>query len=369
MAITEPLRLAESVSGRDLAEVLREGGVAGAGGAGFPTYAKYLKPQPYHMTNAQESEPGYYIDKWLHRTYPREFAELYRFLLQWGCKKIIVAPKYKDREWFIPLEEATGARVLDCRGKGNHVNPDDYEEDILFTYTDDLYSFGKEQALLLNTCGVKLAARQLPTDHGFIVNNTETLYNMYSLLTEGRPVLTKYVHAFGETPKHIFVEAPIGTPAADLFEAAGMTIDEIEAKGFVVVDGGPGWFTVIDDPRNYSITKRTNSLLVIDPNYADPKRKDVRNVGKWKGYPREDGPEPEKEPSRTLEPSVVRIRLTDNPEFKIITPSRPVVEVGQKVEAGQVIAVPQEEGFSINHHASISGTVRAVTDEYIEIAR
>jgi len=369
VAVTRSLQVVESLRGRPLAEVLKEGGVAGAGGAGFPTYAKYVKPLPYHITNAQESEPGYYIDKWLHKAHPEEFAELYNFLLEWGFQKIIIAPKWKDREWFLPLEEATGARVFDVRGRGNVVNLSEVEEKILFAYTDDQYAFGKEQALILNTCGVRLAARDLATDHGFVVSNTETLWNMYKLLTRGEPVTMKYVHVYGETPKHIFVDVPVGTPAADLFEEAGMPLDEIQERGFVVVDGGPGWFSIIEDPRSYSVTKRTNSLLVIDPNYADPKRGDVRTIGNRQGYPKEPKEQHQQAPSKVLEPAVVRVRLQDNPDFAIVKPAVPVVEVGQAVKKGDLIARPAAEGFSNSFHASIDGTVTEITEQWIEIRR
>lgn len=369
MAVTEALQLAESVKGRPLADILREGGVAGAGGAGFPTYAKYVKPLPYHLTNAQESEPGYYIDKWLSKVKAQEFTELYRYLLSWGCERIIIAPKYKDREWFLQLEAATGGKFFDVRGKGSAINPGEVEEEIVFTYTDDMYAFGKEQALILWSCGVKLAARDLPSNHGFIVNNTETLWNMYRLLTTGQPVTSKYVHVYGESPKHIFVETPVGTPLTDLFEEAGMPLAEVQERGFVVVDGGPGWFSIIEDPASYSVTKRTNSLLILDPEYADPKRGDVRTVGNRQGYPKEPADQHQQEPSKMLAPELVNVRLTDNPEFAIIKPSVPTVERGQKVAAGDVIAKPAAEGFSNYLHASISGTVTDITSEWITIRR
>lgn len=367
---TPKLQLHAAFQGRALADILKEGGVAGAGGAGFPTYVKYAKPLPYHLTNAQESEPGYFIDKWIHYTYPQEFTELYHYLLEWGCGKIIIAPKYKDREWFIPLEKATGAKICDCRGK-QPINPDEHEEPILITYTDDMYAFGKEQALIRTTTGVKLAQRDLPGNFGFIVNNTETLLNMYRLLTTGEPVTRKFVHIYGETPHHLFTEAPLGTTAADLFREAGTSIEEIQEKGHIIIDGGPGWYSIVEDPYNYSLTKRMNALIVCDPEYADPRaRNDVRTVGQRQGYPRIPLEQQEKKPRGFMEPDTVQVRLIDNPDFAIVKKAVPIVSVGDKVKTGQVIArAADDEGFSIPAHASIDGTVTAVTDEYIEIKR
>lgn len=361
------LTLVDALRNKSLAEIIKEGGIVGAGGAGFPTYVKYSKPQPYLLTNAQESEPGYFIDKYLHKAHADKFTKLYHFLLDWGIKKVLVAPKYKDREWFLPLEQETEGRVFDCRGK-NPINPDDYEESIFFTYTDDNYTFGKEQATLLVTTGVRLAARDLPGNHGYIVNNSETLYNMYRLLFEGKPVTSKFVHIYGETPQHIFTEVPIGTMLVDLLLEAGTGIDEVESKGYVIVDGGPGWFSIVDDPRNYSITKRMNSLIVVDPNYVDLSRKDIRDLPKRQGYPRRPKDEQEQQPRGLFEPNFVRVQLKDS-AFEIVKAAQPTVSVGDQVKTGDVIAAASNEGFSVPQHASINGTVTKITDKWIEIQK
>lgn len=352
---------------KPLSEVIKEGGIVGAGGAGFPAYVKYSTPQPYHLTNAQESEPGYYMDKWLHKVHAEKFAQLYRFLLEWGTNKIIIAPKYKNREWFLPLEKATEGRVFDCRGK-NPINPDDYKESILFTYTDDTYAFGKEQATLRVTTGVKMTSRDLPGDYGYIVNNSETLYNIYRMLFEGHPVTSKFIHVYGETPQHVFTEVPLGTMTEDLLLEAGTSIAEVERKGHVIIDGGPGWFSVVEDPHNYAVTKRLNSLIVVDPEYVDLKRKDIRDVPKRNGYPRRPKEEQEQEPRDLFEPNHVRVQLIDS-AFPIVKPAIPQVKTGDYVEVGQVIAVASNEGFSIPQHASISGTVKDVTERWIHIQR
>lgn len=364
----EGLKVIDSLRDRPLSDVLKEGGLVGAGGAGFPTWAKYVAAHPYHVTNAQESEPGYYIDKWLHKARAKEFAELYQWLLGWGVKKIIVAPKYKDRPWFEELEALTKGEVLDCRGK-NRYRPDDVDNPILFTYTDDKYAFGKESALLLICGGVKIGPGERPTDHGYIVNNSQTLFNMHALLTTGRPLTRKYVHVYGETPKHVFLDAPVGTLAEDLLQAAGTSVDEIRAKGFVVVEGGPGWYEVVETPASFSLTKRTNSLLVVDPAFRDPTQKDVLEKPNQPGYPRTPASAHQQEPSAPLEPARVRVRLVDNPRFAAILPAVPTVQPGDAVTAGDVVAKAASEGFSVNQHAPVTGKITAVTDAWVEIER
>jgi len=44
-------------------EIMRQAGIVGAGGCGFPTYFKWKNPQPNLIVNGTESEPGYWADK------------------------------------------------------------------------------------------------------------------------------------------------------------------------------------------------------------------------------------------------------------------------------------------------------------------
>lgn len=362
------LQLHASAEERPLADVIQDAGIAGCGGAGFPTYCKYTSPQATLVVNAQESEPGYFIDKWVHQNHVQDFVDLFAFFKQWGVKKVVVGAKMKDRDWFRPLEEATGGAVVDSTGR-NRTDPNTLAEDVVFSYTDDRYAFGKEGALLLVVAQQKVPPGEYPGQHGFIVNNSQTLLNIHQALTTGAPVTRKYVHVFGETPKHVFVDVPVGTPVADLFEEAGTSVGEIENKGFVVVEGGPGWFHKVD-PGMHSVTRRTNSILVIDPAFRDPNGKDVLAGRGKEGYPRRPESEMAQTPSSGADIPVVRVPLVDNPDFAVVHPAVPCVKAGDEVTVGQLIAKASEaEGFSLPCHASITGKVASVTEHFIEITR
>lgn len=354
------LKVIDAFAGRALPDVLREGGVVGAGGAGFPTWAKYTAPQPFLVVNAQESEPGYFIDKWLHQ---QKSAELYALLdhlrrnhLSEGGK-VVVAAKLKDKPFVDVMEaHAPSFRVLDCTGRNRH-NLREQTEPFLFTYTDDRYPYGMETALLLIVAQQKIPQGERPTQHGFIVNNSETLWNIHRLLTTGAPVTTKFVHVYGATPKHTFCEVPIGTPVAVVLDDAGVSVDEVKARGFVVVDGGPGWFEKID-PDTAVITRRTNSILVLDPAVVDVTQKDVFDKPNKPGYPRPDTVfTTTPAPLSTSRPGFwVRIPLVDNPNFKVVRPAIPIVAPGDRVTRGQLIA-RADDGVSLACHASIDGVV------------
>ncbi len=365
MSHVAPLSRHPSHGDTSLADIIRTAGISGAGGAGFPTYPKYDAPLNVHVTNAQESEPGYRCDKWLHEAHPDTFAALYAFLLEWGVEKVLFGAKLKDRSCFQALEDATGGTVLDCTGRNRHPL-DEQENPILFAYTDDRYAYGKEGALLLVAANTKVPAGERPNQHGFIVNNSETLWNIICAVKDAAPVTEKLVHVYGESPRHAFVRVPVGTPVATILEDAGMPLAEVEAKGFALVDGGPGWFEKIDSPRDAVVTRRTNSVLILDPAYRDPNGKDVLAKGPNPGYPKEGGPTVPDAPA-DLASDVVRIPLIDNPAFDSVKPAVPTVKVGDEVARQDVIAAAADTGISIPAHASISGKVTAVTPTSIEI--
>ncbi|HEY1101771.1 MAG TPA: NADH dehydrogenase subunit [Myxococcota bacterium] len=360
------MRLHPDLEGRSLVDALRRGGVVGAGGAGFPTWAKLQTPLPLLVVNAQESEPGFIADKWLHRTYARELLDVLTHLRTQGCTQTIVAAKQKDRAWLEPQIQLAGssAVVVDATGRNRPV-PSAHAQRLLFAFTDDRYAFGMESALVMIVANAKIPPFERPSQHGIAVINSETLFNIHRLLSTGVPVVDKLVHVFGATPRHTLARVPIGTPASVVLEDAGVTVDDIEARGFVVVDGGPGWFTPVD-PRRAVVTRRTNGLLVLDPAVVDVTKKDVFATKKKLGYPAE-GALPPSSPTM-LTPSVVRVPLVDNATLKGVRPALPCVQIGDDVVAGQTLAVADVEGFSVDVHASIAGTVVAVGDDGVTIS-
>jgi Na+-translocating ferredoxin:NAD+ oxidoreductase RnfC subunit len=349
----------------EIATTLRNAGVSGAGGAGFPTHAKWerLDDVPFLVVNHQESEPNYYIDKWLGRSRAEEFASFFDALLDQAFELVVVCAKETDRErWVGKLEDATdGSAHAPDRLP---LDPDD-ESGVVFAYTEDRYEYGMESVLLRLVADVVLQDG-LPMDHGWIVQNTETMHNVFRALDEGTPVTRKYVHVDGNVPRHRFLEVPVGTPAATLLDAAGRSSPELD--GETLADGGPGWcFEVDASPAEFGVNKRTNCVLVLDEdavaeNTLGDGRVNVLNAYDWSG-------DHETEPTR-IEPDVVRVPLVTNPDFGgVVAASRPVVGEGAEVAEGEMIAVPGRDGISNAQHASIDGTVTAVTDAHVEIRR
>ncbi|MEY7848898.1 NADH dehydrogenase subunit [Natrarchaeobius sp. A-rgal3] len=350
----------------DEVERIRDAGIAGAGGAGFPTHAKWERADSteYLLVNHQESEPNYVVDKWLGKTRAREFAELFDRLLEDVFDVIVVSAKRTDREAYLrSLEAETGGTIRAPEELPLEVES---ESGVVFAYTDPTYQYGME-SVLLNVVADTVIGSDLPADHGWLVQNTETIYNVSQAFREARPVTSTYVHVDGNVPRHRFLEAPIGTPANTLLEAAGVPPESLPSDA-VVASGGPGWcFAVDSPPREFGVTKATNGLLVLEESTVEDNtlgdgRIDVLESRAWG-----DG-DLETEPTATLEPARVRIPLITNPAFEeTVRRAEPVVDPGDRVETGQVVAASVPEGISIPQHASIDGTVTAVDETAVEI--
>ncbi|MFA9504918.1 NADH dehydrogenase subunit [Natrinema sp. H-ect1] len=366
--VLQPDRLSDWPSMRgDGVERIRNAGIAGAGGAGFPSYAKWeqVASTDYLLVNHQESEPNFFVDKWLGKSRATEFAALFDALLEDVFEVVVVSAKWTDRdEYMTELEAETGGTV---------VPPDklpldvETESGVVFAYTDAQYQYGME-SVLLNVVADTVVGSELPTDHGWLVQNTETMANIYRALTDGTPVTHTYVHVDGAVPQHRFLKVPIGTPASALLSAAGRPSDELPSDA-VLVSGGPGWcFEIKTPPDEFVVDKSTNGLLVLDEstvtdNTLGDGRIDVLESRDWTAGPMET------EPMATIEPDIVRIPLLTNPDFEgTVSPGIPTVEPGDRVEAGTVVATPPSTGIGIPHHASIDGEVTAVTETSIEIA-
>ncbi|QLG49515.1 NADH dehydrogenase subunit [Natrinema halophilum] len=353
--------------GENAVERIRNAGVAGAGGAGFPAYAKWerMRSTDYLLVNHQESEPNYFIDKWLGKTRAAELASLFDALLEDVFEAVVISAKWTDRdEYMIELEAATGGTV---------VRPDELPVDIetesgvVFAYTEPRYQYGME-SVLLNVVADTVIGSDIPTDHGWLVQNTETMTHIYRALTEETPVTHTYVHVDGGVPRHRFLEVPIGTPASALLSAAGRPPETLPSDAMLAT-GGPGWcFEIERSAEEFGVRKATNGLLVLDEatveeNTLGDGRIDVIESTDWTARPMET------EPTETVEPDRVRIPLITNSDLEgTVAPGTPTVAPGERVEAGDVVATASSTGIGIPHHASIDGEVTGVTDSSIEIA-
>ena len=183
----------KALSRDEAVEIMRQAGIVGAGGGGFPTYFKWKNPQPNLIVNCTESEPGYWGDKLVHREFFDQFMELFEAMKAiFGIENVIMGVHFKDEEWFSRYDEnANGLYSV--------------------IHVPDKYSMGEEKTLIKNMFyedKEKWVPRRvelpdgnkrpgLPLDAGHIVNNSETLLNIYNALFLGQAGHHEVLQVFG----------------------------------------------------------------------------------------------------------------------------------------------------------------------------
>lgn len=350
-----------------IAERLLRCGVAGAGGAGFPSYVKWsnLDTVDCLMVNLQEGEPVFYGDRWLVNDRLEFYCKGLEYLLENFFSTVVVATKKKYREeWISGLEARLDPGVL---------LPEDLpfesgDRDGLFlAYTGERYELSQEASLLWTVAGLQIG-EELPTEHGWIVQNAESIHNIFQALFKNRPVVRKLVAVYGPQIPHCFLDLPVGTPFGEIMGKYDNELLPTDSK-LVLMDGGPGWASEVEvSPENFGITKRTNGVMVADRDfmekYRDPREPERINCMAAHDWGEEQH---QKQPCK-YEPENVLIPLVSNPGLEgVVYPGRPLVEKGQEVEAGDPVAAPSQDGISNYHHASVEGAVKEVTDRNVVI--
>lgn len=366
----------------EVVKLFRDMGLVGAGGAGFPTYFKYLKPPPILIVNAEEGEPGYEANKLILLKYTEAFVEVFDALKRiFGFEKIMIGAKDKDKERLKKLESI-------------------FE----IAYTPSIYGMGEERWLTKALTGREVAADKLPSSVGVLVNNVETIYNMYKALFLQQPVTEKYVNVYGEVTEQRVLLAPVGTYIIDILGMIG--VDTSRSHDLMAIDGGPmmgdkltgeaSWldkvsgdlFTVKRELSKAGIKKSTNGILVADaklyvrdqeafrhlPGKEPPSWEDTLPIIMDKlGLSRYLDWNPQPEDILDIRDKVRRVILKLNQDGIRAKPSVPVVQVGQRVKVGDLIAKPVEgaitdfNALSVALHASIDGVVKEITGDDIRI--
>ena len=337
----------KALSQEEAVEIMRHAGILGAGGGGFPTYFKYKDPQPHLIVNANESEPGYWADKVMHKEYLDEFLHVYEALKTiFGFEQVSMCIHEKDEGWYSAYAEHAGEGVYDIR------------------CVPDKYALGEEKALIKQITDTEVPRKVetsdgseragMPLDVGIIVNNSETLFNVYNALFLGKPVTTKFLSVYGEDVADLKVyEVPIGASMTEVLGIAGL---DVENSGHLsVIDGGPYLNEMgIEElgTEDGYVRQTTNALLLIP---KGTKSKDYADV--------ETEPPEEGIVSLVGELSGVRMPLGG----RYLEPAEALVLEGDKVEYEQKMGEPVDDGFSIGVWASAGGKISSIEDDIVAI--
>ena len=220
---------------------MREKGIVGAGGAGFPSYAKLADGADTLVINGAECEPLLYTDLVILQ------KEMPLVLL--GIRSVLEEAKIPQALLCVKEHTAKRLRLKDGTKLADR---------IILKTLPDVYPMGDEISLIYEATGRVVRPGNLPITAGVIVFNVETMLCVGEAVKFSLPVTKKWVTIAGNLPEAVVVKVPIGTSVAELFERNSITIPE----GHVVLDGGPSMGKVID-PESAVITKTTKGLLIL----------------------------------------------------------------------------------------------------------
>jgi len=248
----KPNKSLEELTPAEIIDIVKNAGIVGMGGAGFPTYVKLNPGKPIDavLVNACECEPMLTAD---HRML-LEYADDIIFGLQ-AEMKTVAAPK-----GIIVIEENKPDAIALLREKTAGI------EGIEVLEVSTQYPQGGEKMLIKRAMGRSVPSGKLPADVGACVSNVSTVKAIADAIKTGMPLVERITTVTGKyipNPGNFIVK--IGTPASELVEACG----GISAEDVLVKAGGPMMGfpqTTLDTP----IMKGSNGIIAIDNDVTEP---------------------------------------------------------------------------------------------------
>ncbi len=219
---------------------VRQQGVVGSGGAGFPAYAKLKQPVECFIVNGAECEPLLHKDKELMKHYREEILHgmaLIRDHL--GAEEAVLGVKEKYHEVIDAFQSNLPDRM--------RVHP-----------LGDFYPAGDEFVLVYEVTKKVIPRGGLPLHVGVVVMNVETVLD----IALQRPFTHKYLTVAGAVDDPKTVRVPIGMPIREVIEACGGA----NVEPFAVLSGGVMMGKLVenlDDP----VIKTTGGLLVFSDDH------------------------------------------------------------------------------------------------------
>ncbi len=216
-------------------------GILGAGGAGFPSYAKIAEGANLLLINGAECEPLLYTDYILLKD---EMS-----LVLSGISTVLESTGIQSS--LIAIKDHTAKRLGVTDGER-------LSDKIYIRVLPDVYPMGDEISLIYQATNRLIQPGKLPITEGVIVYNVETMYNLGRSVRFSEPVTKKWLTIGGDIKNPTVIKVPIGTKISDIFKELNITVDERHT----VIDGGPSMGKVIN-PSTYAVTKTTKGILIL----------------------------------------------------------------------------------------------------------
>ena len=244
----------ETLTAAELANIAREAGIVGLGGATFPTSVKFSVPQGKKIEklviNGAECEPYLTADHRLMLEKPAEIIDgLHLMMLALDVKEAIIGVENNKMDAVVALQ--TAAKAV---------------EGITVKALPVMYPQGGEKQLVYACTRRKVPAGGLPLDVGVVVCNVGTVYAIDMAIREGKPLIERVTTVGGlvNNPGNFLVR--VGTPVEALIEACGGM--QAGVKQFIY--GGPMMGMAIAR-MDIPVTKGCSGILALGEEAMEPR--------------------------------------------------------------------------------------------------
>ncbi|MFO7870106.1 MAG: electron transport complex subunit RsxC [Kiritimatiellia bacterium] len=240
----------EKTDPRELVSMAAGAGLAGMGGAGFPTHVKLSpppgKPIDILIINGAECEPYLTAD---HRLMVENAGDIVagcavlRHIL--GAQTVRIAVEDNKPEAIAAMSKAAAGM----------------EGDVAVVVLESKYPKGAEKQLIYSITGREVPSGGLPMDVGTLAENVGTTVAVRDAVVHGRPLTERITTVTGpQVNEPSNVRTRLGVSYADLIDFCG----GLPGTPGKVISGGP-MMGLAQGATNVSVTKTTSGILVLPP--------------------------------------------------------------------------------------------------------
>ncbi len=236
----------DSITPQAIRERVKEAGIVGLGGAGFPTHVKLDPPKNIHtaIMNGCECEPYLTADE---RVMEEEAAKVIEGLMlirtAVGAEKAVIG---------IEDDKPGAAREMRRLGAG--------KRGLELAILPKVYPQGYEKLLITAVTGREVPSGGLPHDAGVSVHNASTCLAVYEAVREGKPLIELVLTVSGEKiERGVNVRVSVGTPVSEVLKHCRIN----PAGRYALLMGGPMMGCPLDNP-SAGVLKATSGILLFE---------------------------------------------------------------------------------------------------------
>lgn len=249
MRLWEGIKPPKVETREDLIKAVRDSGLVGLGGAGFPTHVKLNFPPDKNIdtlvVNAAECEPYITVDY-------RECMEnswdilsgVYALKELLGFKQVIIAAEDNKPEAFKVL-----GKIAD--------HDADIDDTVKLMVLESKYPQGAEKMMVQSATGRRVPPGKLPADVGCVVMNVASVAFISRYLKTGKPLVSRSLTVDGSAiaePKNVRV--PVGTDIGEIIDFCG----GFKGEPCKILTGGPMMGLAIAG-TDLPVLKQNNAIL------------------------------------------------------------------------------------------------------------